>query len=257
MSRSVRERRSKSRSRSRSVRERSMSRSVRERRSKSRSMSRSVRERSSRSRSRSIRERRSKSRSARDRFHIRSVGESPLPTQHTSTGRRSNADNKPQAFPMPEGRFQKRIMYLLTDIRTEIQKIANGCGSMAPSGTEANLPSTATSTENLHDLDNKLKTLEEKQNLTRQLANIAGQHLKDNIKKIMCRLMTNDVMSAFNMKGNKGKLSFESLNLYQVVKESALKTPTGKDATEHAVDMAIASCLKYAPDRRGGGGRPK
>ncbi|OWF53037.1 hypothetical protein KP79_PYT22413 [Mizuhopecten yessoensis] len=136
------------------IRSRSRTRSFRERRSRSRS--RSVKERRSKSRSmsRSVRERRSRSRSASDRFHIRSVRESPLPTQHTSTGRRSKSDNKPQAFPMSEGRFQKRIMYLLTD-RTEIQNNANGCGSMAPSGTEANLPSPATSAENLHDLDKK------------------------------------------------------------------------------------------------------
>jgi len=38
------------------------------------------------------------------------------------------------------------------------------------------------------------------------------------------------------------------------ISASVLKTFNG---TEHDVNSSIASCLKYAPDRRGGGGRGK
>ena len=36
---------------------------------------------------------------------------------------------------------------------------------------------------------------------------------------------------------------------------SAMKTKVKEGTTEHEVALAIQTCLKYAPDRRGGGGR--
>ena len=40
---------------------------------------------------------------------------------------------------------------------------------------------------------------------------------------------------------------------------SAMKTKVKEGTTEHEVglELAIQTCLKYAPDRRGGGGRKK
>ncbi|XP_030251434.1 uncharacterized protein LOC115568360 isoform X4 [Sparus aurata] len=87
------------------------------------------------------------------------------------------------------------------------------------------------------------------------LSRIGGIHLKDNVKRIMEKLMSNDLMSQFNMKGGWGKLAFTKLRLFSVITESVLKTPGREEETEAKISEAVAFCLKYAPDRVGGGGR--
>ena len=48
-----------------------------------------------------------------------------------------------------------------------------------------------------------------------------------------------------------------SLKGYIYITDSAMKTKVKDGLQEHEVLTAIQSCLKYAPDRRGGGGRKK
>ncbi|KAI0217001.1 hypothetical protein LSAT2_031075 [Lamellibrachia satsuma] len=83
-----------------------------------------------------------------------------------------------------------------------------------------------------------------------QLAKIGGINVKDNARKVMQRLLTNDVMALMNMHGNRGKTAFANTKLHGIVKASVLKNQTG---TETDIDSAVSACLKYAPDRVGGG----
>ncbi|KAI0240619.1 hypothetical protein LSAT2_008637 [Lamellibrachia satsuma] len=87
-----------------------------------------------------------------------------------------------------------------------------------------------------------------------QLAKIGGINVKDNARKVMQRLLTNDVMALMNMHGNRGKTAFANTKLHGIVKASVLKNQTG---TETDIDSAVSACLKYAPDRVGGGGSHK
>lgn len=48
---------------------------------------------------------------------------------------------------------------------------------------------------------------------------------------------------------------FEYEGLLHCFSASVLQTPNTAQCTEQNVCQAIAHCLKYAPDRRGGGGR--
>ncbi|KAK7162431.1 hypothetical protein R3I93_006664 [Phoxinus phoxinus] len=87
---------------------------------------------------------------------------------------------------------------------------------------DSRLPAQASTLEELNVLDKSLNCLEEKQRLINSLSNVGGIHLKENVKRIM-KLMTNEVMASFNMKGGKGKLAFSKLHLYNVVTGGILR----------------------------------
>ncbi|KAG1660097.1 hypothetical protein GQR58_022186 [Nymphon striatum] len=72
------------------------------------------------------------------------------------------------------------------------------------------------------------------------------------LKQFCSTLMTYDTMAAFRLKGRKGKKSFQKLKLYQVIVDAMVDTVK---CTEVAAEATISAALKYAPDRRRGGGR--
>ncbi|CAB3980883.1 Hypothetical predicted protein [Paramuricea clavata] len=66
--------------------------------------------------------------------------------------------------------------------------------------------------------------------------------------------MNNEVMSGMNrmnMNGNGGKVVFRKTTIFQLITEMALKNHKG---TESEVVQICSRLLKYAPDRKGGGG---
>ncbi|XP_030251429.1 uncharacterized protein LOC115568360 isoform X3 [Sparus aurata] len=155
-------------------------------------------------------------------------------------------------YPMPEARFQRKVMEMLVEMREDIRSLKSGLHAERGESTTISKSSTV---EALDLLENRLDSLEEKQKLINGLSRIGGIHLKDNVKRIMEKLMSNDLMSQFNMKGGWGKLAFTKLRLFSVITESVLKTPGREEETEAKISEAVAFCLKYAPDRVGGGGR--
>ncbi|XP_026094139.1 uncharacterized protein LOC113066474 [Carassius auratus] len=174
---------------------------------------------------------------------------SPVDQQSSS----SKQDGKRSPYPMQEAKFQRKVMEMLVEIREDIRSLKNSVGG-AEMHTVSTIPAQSSTVEELNVLDKSLNCLDEKLRLTDSLSKVGGIHLKDNVKRVMEKLMTNEVMARFNMKGGKGKLAFTKLNLYTVVSESVQKT---SKETEAYIAAAIAFCLKYAPDRVGGGGRKK
>ncbi|XP_076852117.1 uncharacterized protein LOC143506880 [Brachyhypopomus gauderio] len=156
-------------------------------------------------------------------------------------------------YPMPEAKFQRKVMELLVDIREEVRNLKTQSG-VAQRCEDSKIPAQASTLEALNLLEKSLESLEEKQKLINGLSKVGGVHLKDNVKRVMEKLMTNEVMANFNMKGGKGKHAFTKLRLFTVVTESVQRTT---DATEANIAAAVSFCLKYAPDRVGGGGRKK
>ncbi|XP_014681926.1 PREDICTED: uncharacterized protein LOC106821570 [Priapulus caudatus] len=159
-------------------------------------------------------------------------------------------DLRTAAYPMSEAKFQKKVIYLLTDIRDMLKQVHVG---MPQETRPTQLPPRANSVEELMETETTLKSLEAKEKMVASLSKIGGINNKDTAKNILQRLMANDVMSKFNMKGKKGKFAFKGTRIHQAIRESMLK----EGVTEHIIDQDLAYCLKYAPDRRGGGGRKK
>ncbi|KAJ8280485.1 hypothetical protein GJAV_G00055140 [Gymnothorax javanicus] len=69
----------------------------------------------------------------------------------------------------------------------------------------------------------------------------------------LLRVLLNEVMALFNRSGNKGKRALMRLQLFSVMRDSVMASHA--HATEAEICAAMASHLKYAPDRRGGAGR--
>ncbi|XP_021372908.1 arginine/serine-rich protein 1-like [Mizuhopecten yessoensis] len=234
----------------------SRSRSRRSSQSRSRRSSQSRSPRSSRSRSRSRQsarcwsERWSSSRSqrlSRSRFSSQLRTPSIFAANETPT--------RKEAFPMTEARFQRRVLFVLADMRQQLSTLSRDHLAPAQGDTGEVLPEKVENLQELGEIEEILKNPENRRLVIERLCSVGGLNLKDNVRKIMDRFMTNDVMAGFNMKGNKGKMSFQKTAVFKVVQASVIKT--FGTATEHEVDGAIGSCLKYAPDRRGGGGRKK
>lgn len=119
-------------------------------------------------------------------------------------------------------------------------------------GSVDDIPLKATSFEELMVIEESLRSQEEMRKLTGALTRIGGNTNAENARRILNKLMTNEVMALFSLKGKKGKRAFEPLNLCTAVRGAVVKT---MGCTDVAAEAAIAAGLKYAPDRQGGGGR--
>ncbi|XP_033727597.1 uncharacterized protein LOC117316929 [Pecten maximus] len=96
---------------------------------------------------------------------------------------------------------------------------------LAPSASGCEtIPVVASTLQEVHGFDDKLKSLDEQQELIQYPSTVGGINAKDNVRKLVGKLMTNEVMTHFNMMGNKRKLAFSKLNIYRCVKESVMKT---------------------------------
>ncbi|WAR18556.1 hypothetical protein MAR_000394 [Mya arenaria] len=71
------------------------------------------------------------------------------------------------------------------------------------------------------------------QQVVQALSAIGGVNVRDNVKNILEKLMSNELISLFNMKGNNNKLSFKSSAICGIVIASAMKTKVKEGMTEH------------------------
>ncbi|XP_065680963.1 uncharacterized protein LOC124817970 isoform X2 [Hydra vulgaris] len=83
-----------------------------------------------------------------------------------------------------------------------------------------------------------------------QIAKIGGVNLKDNVKRVIERLLTIELRCLLNMKGQtnstnktKQKLAFSKTKLYRVLVESVSK----RYPDEAGIYEAVKSILKYSP----------
>ncbi|XP_071139292.1 uncharacterized protein [Mytilus edulis] len=221
-------------------------------RSKSREGSRRNRS-SRRHRSKSSRRHRSKS-SRRHRSKSSRRHRSKSSRRYRSPSARQGENNRTPVFPMPEERYQRRSMYLLVESRDMLKKLLN-----YPVASHVhNEPTLELEQQgNLEDFQNFDISLNDKRefDLCRAtVAKIGGSDFGDHIKKSMERLMTNKLMAKMNMSGKVEKYSFGKSNVFKLLKDVIM---TKYGVTEQEVSEKAANYLKWAPDRRGGGGRKK
>lgn len=171
-----------------------------------------------------------------------------------------NLLNSTQSFPLPNGQFQEQVLGLLVDIRQSVWDLGGRVGVLEhwggsrSSGTDFHFDVCRTH-EDMANLEKVLEPPEVAAQMKQFLSRIGGNTLRENVTRVMERLMTNELMSTFNMKGRKGtKKSFLTHSLSKIIIDSIMITHPY--ATESAVMHLMANVLKYAPDRRGGGGRP-
>nr|XP_047124670.1 uncharacterized protein LOC124807135 isoform X2 [Hydra vulgaris] len=154
---------------------------------------------------------------------------------------------------MSEGKFQKRVLYLLTDIRNEMRN-QNRLIEPASNSEFVNQIRFISSEVELTEVDKTLDDEKVRSLWVNQLQLIGGTSLKDKIHKIMLRIFSNSFMATMSMKGKNGKICFKNTNLYGVVKASTIKYD---GATENLINGVLSDFLKYAPFRKGGGKEKK
>ncbi|XP_052678163.1 serine/threonine-protein kinase PRP4 homolog [Crassostrea angulata] len=165
-----------------------------------------------------------------------------------SLSKRKQHQSSTDSFPMTEERFQRRVLYLLVEIRDRLKSPVT-----TASNTEDVDLVTIDSEEGFEALDRRLENKDFKASFKFLLQKIGGTDGTDHMKKAMLRTMTNSYMAGLNMKGKRGKKAFGSSQLYLLIKETVLTSHT--QYTESKFNEDLAKFLKYAPERVGGGGR--
>ncbi|XP_065679853.1 uncharacterized protein LOC101237407 [Hydra vulgaris] len=150
-------------------------------------------------------------------------------------------------FPLTEAKFQYKVLHKLEEILQETKK----------QGNHDKLPDLPyfiyqmSDLEHFQEFDNGLNVNCQYTSLRTQLSKIGGVTCYANVKAILLKLMTNKLMSNFNLDGTGKKMPFRKTNLIKIIVE-AMPKYTGNE-----IEKCIGNVLKRAPDRKGGGGREK
>nr|XP_047125407.1 uncharacterized protein LOC124807504 [Hydra vulgaris] len=102
----------------------------------------------------------------------------------------------------------------------------------------------------LRQLEIMLKDPSYRKNMINNFGSLGGRNCKDAIRRIMRTTAANQLWSLFSFNGRKGKLSFESCLLCQVVMKACKKII--KDANVQKIEEEIREVLKHAPNQPGG-----
>lgn len=177
---------------------------------------------------------------------------------NASTGTRSCTNQ--DKYPLTNAKFQSRVIYLLTDIRNNIRNNqqrsgVNDTGNLNIDMDEMHVQKC----ENLEEFNNLETSIQDKKSfdeLAKQLSKVGGSTPQDNTRNAMLAVMSNSLMSQFNMKGNKGrKIAFTKKKVCDAIVACVIHNH--KETTKSVIYTKMASVLKYAPDRVDGGGRTK
>ncbi|XP_052088211.1 serine/arginine repetitive matrix protein 2-like [Mytilus californianus] len=179
------------------------------------------------------------------RSHVRENTSTPA-AKNIPSGRKTS--NNSETFPMSDERFQRRVLFLLTEIRDLLKK--DQCATTAQTHCELERAETL---DEFFELENALDDVAQQTRLTEYLRRIGGAGSSDLMKKAMTRMMSNIVMARMNLKGKKNKIAFLKTKLYKVI--SGCVMMVYPEITETKVKEDIGKFLKYAPERAGGGGR--
>ncbi|XP_061694366.1 uncharacterized protein si:dkey-65l23.2 isoform X2 [Syngnathoides biaculeatus] len=153
-----------------------------------------------------------------------------------------------ESWPMLEARFQEKVLMLLTEIRDTVRHR----GRRAAQEEEINIVQIRSLADFIVLEQKVTEDPSASAKLKSQMLIVGGVTLKENTKRILTRLLTNEVMSGMNFQGKRGKFGFGLTTTYQILQECVL---TNHEGTLSDVQSAVTSCLKYAPDRFGGSGR--
>ncbi|XP_061731594.1 arginine and glutamate-rich protein 1-B-like [Nerophis ophidion] len=240
---------SRDRSRSKHKRARSTSRDKSRDRSTSRDRLRSKHKRArstSRDKSRDRSTSRDRSRSKYKR--ARSTSRDTSRKKHQYTISTKDDDQK---FPMDEGKFQKRVFFLLMDMRATISDLGK---KYEPVDSQFHVE-MINRRKGLAQLERKLADGDYRKLLTSRLRKIGGSSLEDNVKNVMKRVLTNWLMAQLNVDGAPPKKKFKVTRLCKVMIGAIQQA--NQSATEKDITKFMGNFLRSAPDRNGGGGRKK
>ncbi|XP_065641659.1 uncharacterized protein LOC105846739 [Hydra vulgaris] len=168
----------------------------------------------------------------------------------------------PQENEIDNGKFQRKVLYQLSNMANEIKDLRIAVEMMAVPSletvAEVHLEVIAGAIGTLNGyrkLEEQCRVLANRTILLCLLSRIGGSSIKDTSKNLLKRLFTNFVMSHLSMdgKGSLKKLPFRDSALCQLVVECVLKRYSTSSLSE--IHSCIGSHLRMAPFRLGGTGK--
>ncbi|XP_013403246.1 serine/threonine-protein kinase fray2-like [Lingula anatina] len=176
---------------------------------------------------------------SRDRVGRRSRSSDRMAQRSMSMSRgghhsRSSPIPRRSTFPMSEERFQRRVLYILAEIRDLMKK------NQSNNNTEMRTMQMQQhdTMDSFSEFDNALKDREEYDICKATVAAIGGINMCDHTKKAMQRCMTNRIMSTMNFSGKKNKFPFGHTNFCRVIKDVMMSKYR---STEKEVSDSIVS----------------
>ncbi|XP_014675263.1 PREDICTED: uncharacterized protein LOC106815332, partial [Priapulus caudatus] len=134
-------------------------------------------------------------------------------TSGSATQKSPASTRRSTAFPMSDAKFQRKVLYMLSEIRSVMKNVKS---HEDPEEPEFHVEQVST-LEALMQWEKELKTPENRQLVISQLSRIGGVSLRDNVNKVLHRIMSNKVVAQINMKGAKGKLALAGTELFSIV----------------------------------------
>uniref|UniRef100_A0A7M5TZ99 DUF4806 domain-containing protein n=1 Tax=Clytia hemisphaerica TaxID=252671 RepID=A0A7M5TZ99_9CNID len=161
--------------------------------------------------------------------------------------RPSSSKNKDQ-YPLSEAAFQRKMVKLLLDIKSEIRKNNR---QHAENLYNRGAPAKCTTIEQLLQFEKKLDNQEEYNKLIDLFMTVGGKDLRLVIRRMLQLITTNEVLSCINWDGNGDKISFNKKlkNIFQALVACASQKFR---TTQEDVKTKLQLVLKDAPDREGG-----
>ncbi|XP_052420563.1 uncharacterized protein LOC127964403 [Carassius gibelio] len=156
-----------------------------------------------------------------------------------------------ELFPLDNGKFQRRVLYLLSDIRAKLSEVGQ---NREPPESQFHLEKMNSRRE-LKNLEGQLAVEEKRNVMVSRLVRIGGADLEDCVKNMMKRVLTNRLMATMNMDGSGVKKAFGKTRLCRVMIGAVQQSKPS--ASEAEIKKYMGSYLRSAPDRYGGMGRQK
>lgn len=136
--------------------------------------------------------------------------------------------------------YQRRVIHLLLDIRTSLHTL--------PGSTPSDIDISIQQLDSMEDaeaFENELAIPTFRKEMTEKFVHIAGISVKDMISKVLCSIMSKELMCKYNMYGQRGKVAFKNTRLCSVITDSVMKKFRDVSLTE--IQKVIATKLRNAP----------
>ncbi|XP_073672231.1 uncharacterized protein [Paramisgurnus dabryanus] len=133
--------------------------------------------------------------------------------QRTSKGNQHREGG--ELFPLDNGKFQKQVIYLLSDIRAKLSEVGQ---NHEPPESQFHREKMNSRRE-LKNLEGQLADEEKRNLMVSRLVRIGGTDLEDCVKNVIKRVLTNRLMATMNMDGSGVKKAFGKTRLCRVIIE--------------------------------------
>ncbi|XP_063970081.1 uncharacterized protein LOC129280409 [Lytechinus pictus] len=144
-------------------------------------------------------------------------------------------------------KFLVEIKQQVQQIKLLLQRVGNSGVSSEVEEEDFSLPLTS---QELLDLEEKLRDQTQRRKLTVFLGTLVGATHRDMVMRILKTTFTDQFAAQLNWKGKGNKLGIGSLMLAKVISKAARRC--WRESTDSCTEAIIKNWLKYAGDRSGG-----